>query len=67
MRANTITRKVATPFGAMYLHLETNPLGQPIGGSISTPGKAPESQIHKLVECLSEGLDDALKIAAGAQ
>lgn len=62
MRAKTLTQKVPTPFGNLYLHIELNAFGHPIGGSISNPGKEPESQISKLVEDLSAGLDELLKI-----
>lgn len=65
-RTRSLTQKVKTDFGSMYIAVEFNDVGQPVGGSISTPGKEPESQIHKLVETLSEGLNDALKIAGVA-
>ena len=61
-RGHCVTQKVRTPFGSMYLHIELNALGRCTGGWISDPGKEPESQISKLVECLSEGLNEALKI-----
>ena len=60
-RAIAITRKVSTEFGQMYLHLDLNELGQPVGGSISTPMKEPDSQITKLVHQLGEALDHALQ------
>ena len=59
-RSLCITEKVATPFGALYLHIKLDAHGRPCGGSISTPGKEPESQVHRLVEALSAGLDAAL-------
>ena len=59
-RARTITQKVKTPFGSMYLHISVNDLGYPIGASISDPGKEPESQISRLVADLSAALDEAL-------
>jgi hypothetical protein len=62
-RTNTITRKIKTEFGSMYVHIELDATGRPVGGSISTPGKEPESQIAQLVETLSNGLDEALRVA----
>ena len=59
-RTNTITQKVRTEFGVMYIHVDIDGFGRPIGGSISTPSKEPESKIHKLVKTLSAGLDAAL-------
>ena len=59
-RTNTTTQKVRTKFGVMYIHIDTDADGQPCGGGISTPGKGPKSEIHKLVETLSAGLDAAL-------
>lgn len=64
-RTRTVTQKIRTPFGTMFAHIEVNNLGYPVGGSISHPGKEPESQIAALVEALSAGLDDVLKIGAG--
>lgn len=60
-RATTLTQKVRTPFGSMYLHAEFDPLtGAVVGGSISTPHKDPDSQVAKLVDDLSGGLNDLL-------
>lgn len=61
-RRSQIVQKVKTQFGSMYIHIEVNFLGQPVGGWISDPGKEPDSQISQLVETLSEGLNEALKI-----
>jgi len=65
MRATTITRKIKTNFGNVYIHIDLDPENgyRPCGGSISTPGKEPESQIVTLVETISAGLDEALRIA----
>lgn len=54
------TTKVRTQFGPMYIHIAYDDAGRPVGGSISTPGKEPESQIHILMETLSAGLNEAL-------
>ena len=59
-RRPNITQKVKTEFGSCYIHILFDDEGRPVGGSISTPGKEPESQIHRLVETLSKGLNDAL-------
>ncbi len=61
-RTVTITQKVKTPFGSMYIHIETDIYGRPVGGHLSDPGKEPKSVIAELVENLSGGLDSALKI-----
>lgn len=60
-RSNNMIRKVKTPFGSMYIHVDYDAEGRIIGGSISDPRKEPEAQIAKLVEALSAGLNDALK------
>ena len=44
----------------MYVSVDFTPGGRPIGGSIATPGKEPESQIHRLVETLSTAVNEAL-------
>jgi len=59
-RAQCVSRKVKTDFGAMYLHVDLDARGRPVGGAISSPGKEPDSAIARLVAALSEALDDAL-------
>jgi len=66
MRTITLTQKVKTAFGSMYIHVELDAAFQPVGGSISDPGKEPQSQIARLVEDLSRGLDDLLKTGGRA-
>ena len=66
MRDLCLTTKVKTEFGSMYLQVDLAADGRPTGGRISTPGKEPESQINRLVETLSLGLDEALADAGGA-
>jgi hypothetical protein len=61
-RTRTVTHKVKTAFGSMHVHVEMNEQDQPVGGSISDPGKEPDSQIARLIEDLSAGLDAALRI-----
>lgn len=61
MRTNTLTRKVKTSFGSMYIHVDIDDSFHPVGGSISDPGKEPQSQIAQLVQDLSRGLDDLFK------
>ena len=60
-RWHTVTNKIKTDFGSMYIHIDTDANGHPVGGSISHPGKEPESQIARLIETLSSGLNSALK------
>ena len=60
MRAQTTTQKVETAFGAAYIHVDVDGHGRPVGGSISTPRKAPDSTIAQLFGALSAGLDDCL-------
>lgn len=60
-RSITITSRVDTDFGAMYIHIDVDPQGRPVDGSISTPGKEPESQIQRLVDLLSAGLSEVLR------
>lgn len=64
-RAQCLTAKVPTDFGNFYISIDYALDGRPIGGCISTPGKEPNSQIHRLVETLSEGLNEALSDAGG--
>lgn len=61
MRERTITRKVKTQFGSMYIHIHYDGLGRACGGWISDPGKEPDSQISILVETLATALHEALK------
>lgn len=60
MRTNTVTQKVKTPFGSMYIHVEFDRRGRVAGGSISDPHKAPDAQVSRMIEVLSEGLNRAL-------
>ena len=60
-RSETMTTKVVTPFSPMYIHVEYDAKGYPIGGWISHPGKDDNSQISQLIEDLSKGLNEALK------
>lgn len=61
-RHSNLTQKVETPFGAMYITLEFNRAGVPVGGWINHPMKNPSSEITALIEALSEGLNEACKI-----
>ena len=59
-RTLTTTGKVPTEFGSMYVHVDVDDAGQPVGGSISTSGKEPGSQISRLVAEISSTLDRVL-------
>lgn len=61
IRSQCRTQKVKTAFGSMYISIDHDDTGRPVGGWISNPGKEPESQIHQLIEDLSYGLNEALK------
>ena len=61
MRTRTITQKVATPFSALYLHIEYDDNGKATSGSISSPGKDPDSTVAQMVQALSDGLAAALR------
>ena len=65
-RTLTTTEKVKTEFGSMYVHIEVDDAGRPVGGSLSTSGKEPESQITRLVAEISATLNRALASAGGA-
>ena len=60
-RTRTITQKVQTPFGSMYVHLDHDEQGRITAGSISDPRKEPDAQVARLVEALSDALDQAIK------
>lgn len=66
MRRRTVTERVETPFGAMYVHVELDRAARPVSGSISAPGKNPDSAVDTMLAALSAGLDGALA-AAGAE
>ena len=64
-RTLTTTGKVKTEFGSLYLHVEVDDAGRPVGGALSTAGKEPESQISRLVDEISATLDRVLASAGG--
>lgn len=59
-RRQSITQKVKTAFGSMYVIVDFDNAGYPIGGKIHTPEKEPDSQITMLISQLSHGLNQAL-------
>jgi hypothetical protein len=56
---STITA-VKTPFGSMFIHIEKED-GIPIGGWISNPLTARGPDVSRLIDCLSDGLNAAIK------
>ena len=60
-REQTVTQRVSTSFGSMFIHIDYDIEGHVCGGWISDKNKDPEAQIVGLVEALSEGLNKALK------
>ena len=59
-RAVTTVTKVETQFGSMFISIDTDLDGRPVGGNISTHRKEPDSQISLLIEELADGLRRAL-------
>lgn len=55
----TITA-VDTPHGTMFVHIEKED-GVPIGGRISNPLYGSGSDVSRLIDCLSDGLNAAIK------
>ena len=64
-RFKTTTQKIKTDFGSMYIHIDIDEGGKPLGGSISHPRKEETSQISQLIEELSVGMNMALKEGVG--
>lgn len=60
-RTDTVTGKIQTPFGSMYIHIHYDTNNIPVGAWISDPGKEPDSTVSQLVRDLSEGLHELLK------
>lgn len=59
MRTRCIIQKVRTPFGSMYVFVESR-WGRATGGHIEHPGKNPDAQVEILLEALSAGFDAAM-------
>lgn len=53
-------RKIKTAFGSLYVQVDHDEAGRPLGGSLATPGKEPDSQVQRFVAGLSETLGLAL-------
>jgi len=62
-RSLTTISKVKTQFGTMYIAIDTDLQGRPVGANISWHRKEPDSQISLLLEELSDGLRKALENA----
>lgn len=63
-RFDGLNHKIKTPFGSCYIHIHWDEHGRINGGSISDPQKEPDAQISKMVQALSQGLDEILQAAA---
>lgn len=59
-RTVTVTEKVETPFGSLYIHLDYRD-GQCTGGSISSPGKNPDGAVEQMLANLSDTLNSMLR------
>lgn len=66
-RTLCVTEKVKTQFGSMYVQVDHDETGLPLGGRISSPGKEPDSQVQRLVDQLSDTLDAALRSVRAEQ
>ena len=60
-RCRSVQHAIPTPFGKMYVHIEIDDAGIPIGAWISDPLKDKETPVTELVQSLSAGFHDALK------
>lgn len=61
-----LNHKVKTPFGSCYIHIHWDEHGRICGGSISDPQKEPDAQVAKMIQALSQGLDDILNATTAA-
>ena len=62
MTTRTITtrRKVETPHGSLYVHLDW--IGQtPVGFGLSSPGKDPDSAIERMFRALNPAMDERVR------
>jgi len=57
-RQQTLTRRVESAFGSIYVHSNYDAKGEWIGVRFSTPGKHHEKGLHDLLE----GIGDALNL-----
>lgn len=63
MRTATTTQKIETAFGSMYVHLERDSTGRPVGISFSTPGKCDNTQLDGIIKQLGEAANSLLESA----
>ena len=59
-RMRTLTRKVPTPFGGLYVHVSVDAEGVPREVAISTPGKHHDTAVHEALIALGEGITACL-------
>jgi hypothetical protein len=59
-RTVTMTEKVETPFGSLYIHLDFQG-DECVGGSISSPGKNPDGTVEQMLASLSDTLNSMLR------
>jgi len=59
-RMRTVTRKVPTPFGRLYVHVSTDAEGMVRDVAISTPGKQHDTAVHEALIALGEGITACL-------
>jgi hypothetical protein len=60
-RYRTTNHAIETPFDKMFLHVEYDLEGRPIGAWIAHKLKNETSEITQLVEALAKGFHDALR------
>ncbi len=59
-RMRTITRKVPTPFGALYVHVSIDGDGVARDVAISTPGKHHDGTMHEALIAVGEAITECL-------
>ena len=59
-RFNTITQRVGTAYGALYLHIAYSPGGELTGARVSLPGTMHGKELGKVLEDVFAALDSML-------
>lgn len=59
-RLRTTTRRIASPFGAFYLHVLFGPGGAPAEFGVSTPGTMHGKELGEVLASLTDALNAEL-------